>query len=117
MYEFITFIHVTVCLLLIGAVLLQQGKGAGLNMFGGGGDALFSAPTGSSMMSQITWGLAIVFASTALLLTLAVSHGEMRSVTSRVPMPPPVQSQPQTPAPAPSPAAPAPAAGASKSSR
>src|SRR5271170_3468387 len=108
MYEFITLIHVTVCFLLIGSVLLQQGKGAGLNMFGGGGDALFSAPSGSSMIRQATAGLAAVFAFTSLLLTLTVSHGEMRSVTSRVPTAPPAQSQPQTPAPSPAaPAAPA----------
>lgn len=101
MYELITFIHVAVCVLLIVVVLLQQGKGAGLNMFGGGGDALFSAPSGSSMMRQVTGALAVIFAFTSLLLTLTVSHGEMSSVTNRVAFPPPAQSQPQTPAPAP----------------
>jgi preprotein translocase subunit SecG len=97
MYEFILTIHVVVCLLLVLVVLMQSGKGAGLNMFGGGGDTLFSAPSGSSFMRQFTTGLAIAFGLTSLFLTLSVSRSEMRSVTNRVAPPPPQQSEPQTP--------------------
>ena len=96
MFEFILVIHVVVCVLLILTVLLQSGKGAGLNLFGGGGETLFSAPSGSSFMRQFTTGLAISFGVTSLFLTLFASRGEMRSVTSHIPPPPPTQA-PATP--------------------
>ena len=106
MYEFILIIHIAVCFLLILTVLLQSGKGAGLNLFGGGGDTLFSAPSGSSFMRQFTSGLAMTFAFTSLFLTLFASRSNMRSVTSRIPAPPPV-SAPAEPAAPGAPAAPA----------
>jgi preprotein translocase subunit SecG len=100
MYEFILIIHIAVCFLLILTVLLQSGKGAGLNLFGGGGDTLFSAPSGSSFMRQFTSGLAMTFAFTSLFLTLFASRSNMRSVTSRIPAPPPVQAPAEPAAPA-----------------
>lgn len=85
MYDFILIIHIAACVLLILVVLLQSGKGAGLNLFGGGGETLFSAPSGSSFMRQFTAGLAITFGITSLFLTLFASRSEMRSVTNRLP--------------------------------
>lgn len=99
MYEFILFVHVAVCFLLILTVLLQSGKGAGLNLFGGGGETLFSAPSGSSFMRQFTSGLAITFGITSLFLTLFASRTELRSVTSRIPAPPPQQAPAEPTAP------------------
>jgi len=111
MYHFMMFIHVTACLSMILVVLLQTGRGAGLQMFGGGGDSLITTPSGSSFMKKFTTGLAATFAATSLFLTLLQSRGGMSSVTSKVPQAP--AEAPAAPAPAAAPAAapaPAPAA-------
>jgi preprotein translocase subunit SecG len=84
MYHFLLVIHVIACLLMILVVLLQTGRGAGLAVFGGGGDSLINTPTGSSFMKKFTAILAGTFAATSLLLTLLSSRSGMSSVTSRV---------------------------------
>ncbi|MEK7744438.1 MAG: preprotein translocase subunit SecG, partial [Elusimicrobiota bacterium] len=40
MYELLMTVHILACLLLILFVLLQAGRGAGLAVFGGGGEAM-----------------------------------------------------------------------------
>lgn len=77
------FVHVSTCVLLILVVLLQAGRGAGLAVFGGGGgDALFTTPSGTTFMKQFTAGLAVAFAVTSLLLTLISGRSGLRSVTN-----------------------------------
>ncbi|MDE2492201.1 MAG: preprotein translocase subunit SecG, partial [Elusimicrobia bacterium] len=87
MYHFVMAIHVLACLAMILVVLLQTGKGAGLQVFGGGGDSLITTPTGSSFMKKFTAGLAATFALTSLFLTLLQSRSGMSSVTSEAPAP------------------------------
>src|SRR3989338_1559512 len=58
MYHFLLTIHIIACLGMILFVLLQTGRGAGLSMFGGGGDSLINTPSGSSLMKKFTAGLA-----------------------------------------------------------
>ena len=107
MYTFIMFVHVSACLGMILVVLLQTGKGAGLQMFGGGGDSLITTPGGSSFMKKFTTGLAATFAFTSLFLTLLQNRTGMSSVTSRIAdTPAPLE----TPAPQPSAAPATPAA-------
>jgi preprotein translocase subunit SecG len=118
MYHFLLFVHVVACLAMILVVLLQTGRGAGLQMFGGGGDSLITTPGGSSFMKKFTTGLAATFALTSLFLTLLQNRTGMSSVTSKVPDLPtaPIEAPaaPPTAAPA-APAAPAvPAAPAKK---
>jgi preprotein translocase subunit SecG len=76
-------LHILVCLLVILVVLIQSGRGAGLqNVFGGGGgDALFSAPSGSSFIRKLTTGLAVSFFITSLGLTYLAARRGMRTVT------------------------------------
>ena len=100
MYTFLLTIHVIACLAMILFVLLQTGKGAGLQMFGGGGDSLINTPSGSSFMKKFTTGLAATFAFTSLMLTLLQSRTGMSSVTSRLANQPPVPAAPAAPAPA-----------------
>ena len=95
-YHLLLTVHVIACVLMILVVLLQTGRGAGLAMFGGGGDSLITTPSGSSFMKNFTTVLAGTFAFTSLFLTLLQSRSGMTSVTSRVPMPPPVGA-PQVP--------------------
>jgi preprotein translocase subunit SecG len=101
MYHFLLFVHVVACLSMILVVLLQTGRGAGLQMFGGGGDSLITTPGGSSFMKKFTTGLAATFAFTSLFMTLLQNRTGMSSVTSKVS---------DTPAPIETPAAPQPAA-------
>ncbi len=84
MYRFLLFIHVVACLAMIMIVLLQTGRGAGLQMFGGGGDSLITTPGGSSFMKKFTTGLAATFAFTSLFLTLLQNRTGLSSVTSKI---------------------------------
>lgn len=107
-YTILLVIHCAACLLMILVVLLQTGRGAGLNVFGGGGDSLITTPTGSSFLKNLTAGLAGTFAFTSLFLTLLSTRGGMSSVTSKVrdlSVPPPA-SAPQAPSAPQSPAGP-----------
>ena len=84
MYYLVLSLHVLVCLLVILVVLIQSGKGAGLsNVFGGGGggDALFSAPSGSSFIRKLTTGFAVAFFITSLTMTYLAARRGLRSVT------------------------------------
>ncbi len=103
-FKFLQCIHVIACLLMILVVLLQTGRGAGLAVFGGGGDSLINTPSGSDFMKKFTAILAGTFAFTALFLTLLSNRAGMASVTSRVTPPPPLEMP--APKPAPAPAAP-----------
>src|ERR1700687_3189638 len=88
MYGFFVFLHITVCIGLILVVLFQAGKGAGRgNLFGGGGgDQLFSAPSGSAFIRKLTTSMALIFVFTSLTLTIMSSRRSQRSLMERVPM-------------------------------
>ena len=65
MIALISTIHIIVCLFLIGVVLLQQGKGADLSVFGGGGtQAAFGARGATTLLHKLT-----VFGFVAFILT------------------------------------------------
>ena len=88
MVYFLVFIHVVVCLFLIGVVLLQQGKSADLaGAFGGQGSQTAFGPRGAANLftKLTTWG-AVLFMITSVSLTilLARSSGE-HSVLSGTP--------------------------------
>src|SRR5689334_2832928 len=87
MYGFFVFLHIIVCVGLIMVVLFQAGKGAGLgNLFGGGGgDQLFSAPSGSAFIKKVTTGMAIVFIITSVMLTILSSRQNRRSLLESLP--------------------------------
>lgn len=96
MYPFLLTIHVAACVLMVIVVLLQAGRGAGLAVFGGGGDSMFQTPSGSSFMKKFTAALAITFCFTSLFLTLLSTRRGLESVTDRYGLggPPPPQGQP-----------------------
>lgn len=65
------FVHVFVCLIIIGLVLLQQGKGANLGAsFGGGGDSFFGATGADNILTRVTTIAAIIFMATSLSLAV-----------------------------------------------
>ena len=89
MYGFFVFVHIIICIGLILIVLFQAGKGAGLgNLFGGGGgDQLFSAPSGSAFIRKLTTSIALIFVFTSVVLTIMSSRRSERSLMERIPVP------------------------------
>jgi len=81
MYLFLLIFHIVVSLLLIGAVLLQSGKGSSLsNIFGGGGmETVFGAET-STILNRMTSVLAIIFIVNSILLATLPGKLTTRSV-------------------------------------
>lgn len=61
--------HLFIALFLIAVVLLQRSEGGALGI-GGGGGGLVSARGAATALSKVTWGLAIAFICTSLLLTI-----------------------------------------------
>ena len=88
----LTGLHIFACIgLIIAVLLLQSGRGAGLQMFGGGGDSLINTPSGSSFMRKATGWLAATFAFTSLFLPIVSNRMRGSSVTDRE-LPPPIQA-------------------------
>jgi preprotein translocase subunit SecG len=107
MYYLIAALYVLVCLVMLFAILLQQGKGGDIaSAFGGGSSqAAFGARTGATVLSKITAGAAALFMVLALALSILGQRGP-GSVVSGTPAPKPPASTPTTPAPQPAPATP-----------
>lgn len=77
MTGFITFVHITACVLLIIMILLQQSKGDGMgSAFGGGGgsQSVLGARGAATIMTKITTVLAITFMVTSLTLAYTSSQ-------------------------------------------
>ena len=62
MITIIEFLHIVVCLLLIGAVLLQGGENVDITAaFGGTSQAAFGPRGSVTLLAKITWVLAAIF--------------------------------------------------------
>lgn len=102
-------IHVLVCLFLILVVLLQQGKGADLSVFGGGStQTAFGARGATTLLHKLTVGSFLVFIITTLLIGLPQIHRggtvmEGAEAADTTPAPAPAKPAAATPA-APAPA-------------
>lgn len=72
----LTFIHVVVCLFLIGTVLLQSGKAADLaGAFGGMGSQTAFGPRGSAtLLSKATTISAVLFMVTSMTLSIIATR-------------------------------------------
>jgi preprotein translocase subunit SecG len=97
-------IHVIVCIFLILVVLLQQGKGADLSVFGGGTtQAAFGARGATTLLHKLTVISFVVFILTTLLIGIPQARrGTVMSdvpATSGSPASTPVPAKPATPAP------------------
>ena len=126
-YIALVILHVIVCLVLIGVILLQSGQAADIaGAFGGSGSQTAFGPRGAAtVLSRATTWCAVMFMFTSMALAVHVSTssgGAGRSILEQfskpapksaapAPIPPsqapPAQQQPGQPA-APPPAAPAP---------
>ncbi len=73
----VTIVHVIVCLILIGVVLLQSGKAADLaGAFGGmGSQTTFGPRTAATVLSKVTTTAAGLFMVTSLTLAVLATRG------------------------------------------
>lgn len=87
MYNLILISHVVLALvIIIVIVVFQTSKGSALSMFGGGGDSLFNAASGTSFIKKFTAIAAGLFAITSLLLTVFGSNRRFNSVVQQYPL-------------------------------
>jgi preprotein translocase subunit SecG len=71
MYTLAVVIHVIVCFLMIGAILLQAGKGAEIGAaFGGSSQTVFGSRGPGTFLSKVTVAAAIIFMLTSLGLAI-----------------------------------------------
>lgn len=93
-------VHVIVCVFLILVVLLQQGKGADLSVFGGGStQAAFGARGATTLLHKLTVISFAIFILTTLLI--GIPQAKRGTVMENVPA-----AESPTPAPSPAPATP-----------
>ncbi|MEM7587995.1 MAG: preprotein translocase subunit SecG [Acidobacteriota bacterium] len=80
-------IHVLICLFLILVVLLQQGKGADLSVFGGGGTmTAFGARGAATLLHKMTVFAFVGFIFTTLIIGVLQKRGSASSVMGDVPV-------------------------------
>jgi preprotein translocase subunit SecG len=74
-------LHIIICIFLILVVLLQQGKGADLSVFGGGTTmAAFGARSATNLLHRMTVGAFVAFILTTLGIAYLKGHVEGSSV-------------------------------------
>ncbi len=94
MYEFILIIHVILAVLLIGLVLLQQGKSGGMGTaFGGATETLLSTPGASNVLSRSTGILATFFFITSLSLGYLASQKSRQMQQELIPSALPTETE------------------------
>jgi preprotein translocase subunit SecG len=118
MHTVLIIVHVITCFLLIGVVLLQQGRGADMGaVFGGSSSTVFGSSGAGNFLTRLTAGFATVFMLTAGILTYMGAYQVTGTVFDQaLPEPPPLEAPAQPAGSEAAPAAPAeaapPAAGA-----
>jgi preprotein translocase subunit SecG len=72
LFWFVVFVHVVVCLFLIGVVLLQQGRSADLaGAFGGqGSQTAFGPRAAANVLTRLTTWSAVLFMCTSITLVI-----------------------------------------------
>src|SRR3954470_4592934 len=77
LFYFVMFVHILVCLFLIGVVLVQQGRSADLaGAFGGqGSQTAFGPRAAANLLTRLTTWSAGIFMVTSLTLTILYMRG------------------------------------------
>ena len=98
----LTILHVAVSIFMIAVVLLQSGKGAemGASFGSSGSQSVFGAGGGSTFLSKMTTGVAVIFMLTSLTLAYISGNPSSSSIMSRkgAPAAAPAQKAPAAPA-------------------
>jgi len=80
LYTLIVIVHVFVCFLMIGAILLQSGKGAEIGAsFGGSSQTVFGSRGPANFLSKLTVAVAGVFMLTSLTLAILAKERNFAS--------------------------------------
>ena len=105
----LTILHVLVSLFLIAVVLLQSGKGAemGASFGSSGSQSVFGAGGGTTFLSKMTTGAAVIFMLTSLTLAYisglpsssSIMSGKGKSAAAKAPVQMPVSPAPAGQAP------------------
>jgi preprotein translocase subunit SecG len=81
---FISIVHVFMCLVLMGVVLLQQGKGGGMgSAFGGASAQVFGGSGAGNLLTRATAICAGIFMLTSVTLAYMSSSGD-RALKAKV---------------------------------
>ena len=103
MHTLVIIIHVIACFLMIGAILLQSGKGAEIGAaFGGSSQTVFGSRGPANFLSKFTVVVAVVFMVTSLSLAILAKQRTFSSTVIDL-----KKKETSEPAPTTSPAAPA----------
>ena len=106
MYIFLIVIHVMVCFLMVGGILLQSGKGAEIGAsFGGSSQTVFGSRGPANFLSKFTVVVAAIFMVTSL--SLAILAKERTFSSTVIDLNKKETSQPASETPVTTPAAPA----------
>ena len=102
LYTLIVIVHVFICFLMIGAILLQSGKGAEIGAaFGGSSQTVFGSRGPANFLSKLTVAVAAVFMLTSLSLAILAKQQNFASTVIDLnkksePAAPVAPTQPQT---------------------
>jgi len=82
----ILVLHVMAAVVMIGLILLQQGKGAemGASFGSGSSQTVFGAAGSASFLTKLTWGLALFFFTTSLVLAI-FAHQRVQAAGTTIP--------------------------------
>ena len=105
----LTILHVVVSIFMVAVVLLQSGKGAemGASFGSSGSQSVFGAGGGTTFLSKMTTGAAVIFMLTSLTLAYISGLPSSSSIMSGKGKPAPTAKVPAQVPPATAPAAPA----------
>lgn len=101
LYTLVVILHVFVCFLMIGAILLQSGKGAEIGAaFGGSSQTIFGSRGPANFLSKLTVVVAAVFMVTSLSLAILAKERTFSSTVidlkQKSAPPTPATSEPQS---------------------
>jgi len=87
MLTFVTILIALICVLLIGAILIQNPKGGGVDstLGGQGANQMFGAAKSTDFIEKITWGLVIALFVLCIVatFTLGNTQGAMAPLMSQ----------------------------------
>src|SRR5512139_3329445 len=95
LYTLIVIVHVLICFLMIGAILLQSGKGAEIGAaFGGSSQTVFGSRGPANFLSKFTVVVATIFMVTSFSLAILAKQQNFASTVIDLQQ----KNQPATPA-------------------
>ena len=99
MYTLLVVIHVLICFLMVGAILLQSGKGAEIGAsFGGSNQTVFGSRGPANCLSKFRVAVAAVFMLTSLLLAILAKEQAFSSTVIDLKKKEASQTAPEAPA-------------------